>query len=187
MPSRRALTRYVALLRGINVGGKNMIRMPALRACFEEQGFGDVATYIASGNVLFSASAGARALTRGIEETLAATFGYPASIVLRSRKQMQEVVEGAPQGFGARPKEYRYDVWFLKEPLSADEAVESVPTREGVDRIWGGGGVLYVSRLAARAAESRVTRVIGKPIYQSLTIRNWNTTTKLLALLERSG
>jgi uncharacterized protein (DUF1697 family) len=100
---------------------------------------------------------------------------------------MQEVVEGAPQGFGARPKEYRYDVWFLKEPLTADEAVESVPTREGVDRIWGGGGVLYVSRLAARAAESRVTRVIGKPIYRSLTIRNWNTTAKLLSLLERSG
>jgi len=175
--------RYVALLRGINVGGKNPIRMAALKACFEEQGFDDVATYIASGNVLFSASGSAGALTRAIERTLAATFAYPASIVLRSREQMRAVVEGAPRGFGARPKAYRYDVWFLKEPLTAEEAIEAVPTREGVDRIWAGEGVLYTARLAARAAESRTTRVIGTPAYQSMTIRNWNTTTKLAALL----
>ena len=56
---------YVALLRGINVGGNNLIRMPALKACFEAQGFGEVATYIQSGNVLFTARrAGRRGLTR---------------------------------------------------------------------------------------------------------------------------
>jgi uncharacterized protein (DUF1697 family) len=178
------VTRYVALLRGINVGGKNPIRMPALKACFEEQGFADVGTYIASGNVLFSASGSSRALTRKIEQTLATTFGYPASIVLRSRDQMREVVEGAPRGFGSRPKQHRYDVWFLKEPLTADGAIAAVPTREGVDRIWAGDGVLYVARLIERAAESRTTRMIGTPTYRSLTIRNWNTTTKVLALLE---
>ena len=184
MASRSARTRYVALLRGINVGGRNPIRMPALRSCFEEQGFADVSTYIASGNVLFSAGGASATLTRRIEAALAATFGYPASIVLRSRAQMGEVVAGAPRGFGAKPTEFRYDVWFLKEPLLAADALAAVPTREGVDRVWAGERVLYVSRVTERAAESRVTRVIGKPVYQSLTIRNWNTTTKLLALLE---
>jgi uncharacterized protein (DUF1697 family) len=186
MTSGRLPNRYVALLRGINVGGKNPVRMAALKACFEEQGFADVATYIASGNVLFSTSRSARTLTRGIEKTLAGTFAYPACIMLRSREQMRAVVEDAPRGFGARPKTHRYDVWFLKEPLTEEEALAAVPTRDGVDRIWAGDGVLYSARLVARAAESRTTRVIGTPAYQSMTIRNWNTTTKLAALLEAS-
>ena len=185
MVARKPRTRYVALLRGINVGGNNTIRMNALKTCFEEQGFDDVATYIASGNVLFSTGRSARTLTRAIEKTLAATFAYPASIVLKSREQMRDVVDRAPRSFGARPKAYRYDVWFLKEPLDAEEALAAVPTRAGVDRIWAGDGVLYTARLVARAAESKTTRVIGTPTYQSMTIRNWNTTTKLLALLER--
>ena len=61
------MTTYVALLRGINVGGKNLIRMPALKACFEENGFEDVSTYIQSGNVLFAtAEKGSKALTERI-------------------------------------------------------------------------------------------------------------------------
>jgi uncharacterized protein (DUF1697 family) len=54
MSSAGPMARYVALLRGINVGGKNLIPMPALRACFEREGFADLATYIQSGNVLFA-------------------------------------------------------------------------------------------------------------------------------------
>ena len=184
MPSRRTPTRWVALLRGINVGGKNLIRMPALEACFEEQGFEEVVTYIQSGNVLFSASGASRELTERIERILAATFAYPASIVLRSLEQMRGVVDERPRGFGARPKEYRYDVAFLKEPLTAEEAIASVLLKEGVDRAWAGDGVLYLARLDARATESRINRIASVPAYQSMTIRNWNTTTKLLALLE---
>jgi len=60
----------------------------------------------------------------------------------------------------------------------------SVPAREGVDRVSAGPGVLYFSRLVRRAAESRLARVVSMPIYQSMTIRNWNTTTRLLELME---
>src|SRR5262245_6218836 len=98
------MSRYVALLRGINVGGNNLIRMTALKACFEDTGFLDVATFIASGNVLFSASeAGAAKLVRRIEDALSATFKYPASIVLRTGKEMRNVVARAPAGFGKQP------------------------------------------------------------------------------------
>jgi uncharacterized protein (DUF1697 family) len=178
------LTRYVALLRGINVGGKNLIRMSDLKACFEAHGFVGATTYIQSGNVLFASKEkdGAH-LTREIEEILTKTFGYAASVVLRSQKQMRETVKRAPAGFGESP-DYRYDVIFLKEPLTAAAALEIVPTREGVDEVHGGPGVLYYSRLEAKAAQSKLTRVIGMPIYKSMTIRNWNTTTKLVALLE---
>ena len=175
---------YVALLRGINVGGKNLIKMPALKACFEAAGFEDVATYIQSGNVLFaSPEARAAALTRRIEATLGETFGYAATVVLRSHRQMRAVVERAPAGFGAEPAKYRYDVIFLKEPLTAKAAMVHVPTNQAVDQAHTGSGVLYFSRLTAKATQSRMNKVIGSPIYPSVTIRNWNTTTKLLALL----
>ena len=80
------MARYVALLRGINVGGKNLIPMPALKAAFEEHGFDDVRTYIQSGNVVFSTPTSSQVtLTREIERTISTTFAhYEASVVLRS-------------------------------------------------------------------------------------------------------
>jgi uncharacterized protein (DUF1697 family) len=175
---------YVALLRGINVGGKNPIRMPALKACFEANGFEDVATYIQSGNVLF-ASSGARSaeLTRRIEAMLADAFDYVPIVVVRNRTQMRAIVERAPKGFGAEPKEYLYDVVFLKEPLTVRAAMKSVSTKPGVDEAHGGTGVLYFSRLIAKATQSRLNKIASSPIYPSVTIRNWNTTTKLLGLM----
>lgn len=176
---------YVALLRGINVGGKNIIRMTDLKACFENLGFDNVRTYIQSGNVLFTAGkAASSGLTRRIETALAERFSYKASVVLRTDKEMKNIVARAPKGFGTKPAAYRYDVIFLKEPLTAAVAIKSVSTREGVDEAHAGQGVLYFSRLIARASQSQLTRLISQPIYKQMTIRNWNTTTKLLQLMD---
>jgi uncharacterized protein (DUF1697 family) len=182
---RSVSIRYVALLRGINVGGNNLIKMTALKACFEQQGFGDVATYIASGNVLFSASASdAPQLARGIEAALAAAFDYDACVVLRSEKEMRAIVARAPAGFGTEPQKYRSDVIFLKAPLTAAAAIKDVPANPGVDQAWAGPGVLYFSRLVARSTSSRLGKIVALPMYKNITIRNWNTTTKLLRLLD---
>jgi uncharacterized protein (DUF1697 family) len=174
----------VALLRGINVGGKNLIKMADLKACFEAEGFSRVATYIQSGNVLFTSAGPGAALGRRIEAALGRTFGYRASVVLRTRAQLESVVERAPAGFGRQPAVFRYDVIFLKEPVTAAAAMKSVRAREGVDQVQAGRGVLYVSRLIARASQSQLARITGMPVYQHMTIRNWNTTTKLLQLME---
>jgi len=179
--------RYVALLRGINVGGNNLIKMAELKACFEKQGFGDVATYIQSGNVLFSSSESARELVGRIEAVLGKTFDYRASVVLRSRKELEAIVERAPEGFGEEPAKYRYDVIFLKAPLTAPAAMKSVPTRQGVDQAHAGRDVLYFSRLIKKASQSRLGKIVSLPIYKNMTIRNWNTTTKLLALMNAAG
>jgi uncharacterized protein (DUF1697 family) len=177
---------YVALLRGINVGGSNLIRMAALKACFEAEGFREVATYIQSGNVLFTASrANQRTLTDQIEKALSRSFAYQSRVVVRSFEQMKATVEKAPKGFGRQPTAYRYDVIFLRDPLTPDEAMKSVTTKPGVDRVFTGDGVLYFSRLISRVAQSRLSRVVGTPAYQNMTIRNWNTTAKLLDLMER--
>lgn len=178
--------RYVALLRGINVGGNNIIPMSRLKACFEASGFGGVSTYIQSGNVLFESSKGnARDLTRAVEQALSATFKADIRVVLRSRDQMRTIVAGAPPGFGTEPATYRYDVVFLKEPLTATQAMKDVSIREGVDAASAGKGVLYFTRLTSRATQSRLSKIASAPSYKQMTIRNWNTTTRLLALLDR--
>ena len=176
--------RYVALLRGINVGGKNLIRMPALEACFVDHGFEQVRTYIQSGNVVFSTGrASHAALTAEIESMLRKGFPhYDASVVVRSLSQMRSVVQDAPRGFGEQPQRYRYEVLFLKAPLTPAVALRDVPVKEGVDAVAAGRGALYHSRLTSRATQSRLSRVVAMPMYRHMTIRNWNTTTKLADL-----
>jgi uncharacterized protein (DUF1697 family) len=174
----------VALLRGINVGGKNLIRMSDLQACFTDHGFDDVSTYIQSGNVVFSAGRSGQAeLEAGIERMLRSSFDYDATVVIKSAGQMRRIVDGSPDGFGADPSRFRDDVIFLKPPLTARAALRDVPTREGVDTAIAGTGVLYFSRLTERATQSRLSRVVSMPIYRSMTIRNWNTTRKLAELV----
>ena len=175
---------YVALLRGINVGGKNIIRMADLRNCFETEGFRDVVTYIQSGNVIFRApDSTPGALTIRIEEMLASAFDYQARVMLRSRQQMEAVVAGAPAGFGSQPDRHRYDAIFLRNTLTAQDAMREVRVRPEVDEAWAGEGVLYFSRLISQASRSYLSRLVSMPVYQDMTIRNWNTTTRLLRLM----
>lgn len=176
---------YVALLRGINVGGNNLIPMADLRACFVEKGFANVTTYIQSGNVIFTTTDHKRAaLVARIESALGTRFAYRATVVVRSHDEMRAIVEHAPPGFGKRPELFRYDVLFLKDPLTAAAAIAAVPVKEGVDEVHAGKRVLYYSRLISKATQSRMAKIVSLPIYKSLTIRNWNTTTKLLQRMD---
>ena len=181
-------TRYVALLRGINVGGKNLISMADLRAELESAGYGAVQTYIQSGNVLFETDTPRAELEGAIEALLAERLGCPVLVVVRSHRQLANVVASAPDGFGADRDTHLSDVVFLKAPLTSAQAMRVVSLREGVDRAWAGTGVLYFDRVAERSSQSRLSRLVGTPQYQRMTIRNWSTTTKLLAMLdERRG
>jgi uncharacterized protein (DUF1697 family) len=180
IPASAGVRRYVALLRGINVGGKNVIRMTDLKVCVEKLPARDVATFIQSGNVIFSCEeADAAKLTDRIERMLSLRFGYNSRIVLLSEDQLKSAVAAAPEGFGSEPRKYRYDVIFLKPPLAAADAMRQVSLKPGVDRAHAGDGVLYFSRLIAKSAQSHLSRIVQKPVYASMTIRNWNTTTKL--------
>ncbi len=176
---------YVALLRGINVGGNNIIRMADLKACFEKMGMGDVVTYIQSGNVIFTSTAGdIDALTLTIEKGIAKRFGFEVRVVLVSHKQLEDAVKKAPKGFGSDLETYRCDVIFLKSPATPKEAMKSIKTREGVDEVHAGKEALYFSRLVSKAAQSLLPKIVSSAAYKSMTIRNWNTTTKLLAMME---
>ncbi len=182
------MNQYLVLLRGINVGGKNIIKMADLKANFEEMGFTNVRTYIQSGNVLVeSAEKDKDLLTAKIESELSRRFNFQARVVVVSQKELAAIIKSAPEGFGQDDENFRYDVIFLKEPLTPKEAMKSVSVREGVDTAHAGKQALYFSRLISRASQSHLTKIIGLPVYQNMTIRNWNTTTKLLDLFSRES
>lgn len=177
-------SRHVALLRGINVGGSNLIKMADLRASFEGLGFTDVATYIQSGNVVFSAKRAAKQkLTKTIEAALSKTFQYGSRVVLISALELKAVVAQAPGGFGKQPARYRYDVVFVMQPLTPRDVIEQIATNPAVDTVAAGEHALYFRRLVSKATQSHLRKLIAHPIYQSVTLRNWNTTTQLLAML----
>ena len=178
-----AATQHVALLRGINVGGRNKVAMADLRAAFEAHGFEAVRTYIQSGNVLFEADDPADAREEQIEALLARRYGVPIVVVVRSAAELRAVVDDAPAGFGARPDTFHSDVVFLRAPLTPEEALRVVVCREGVDEVWPGTGVLYFARLSAQRSRSRMSAIVGTPEYQRMTIRSWSTTTKLCSFL----
>jgi uncharacterized protein (DUF1697 family) len=175
--------RYVALLRGINVGGRNKVAMADLRNVFEDAGFETVRTYIQSGNVLFDATTARKSLEADIERLLEARFAIPLVVVVRSHHELRAVVEHAPDGFGAAT--HHSDIVYLKRPLTATRAMRVVDIRDGVDRAWPGDGVIYFTRLSAALSKSRMSRIVGTPEYQLMTIRSWATTTKLLGILDQ--
>ena len=98
-----ARTRHVALLRGINVGGRNAVAMTDLRAVFDDAGYEQVRTYINSGNVLFESRRPAKGLEDEIEHMLERQFGIPLIVVVRSHARYRAVVRDAPNKFGAPP------------------------------------------------------------------------------------
>jgi uncharacterized protein (DUF1697 family) len=174
--------RYLALIRGINVGGKNIVRMADLRDALSELEVEDVRTHIQSGNVLFRAPRQKRdELATELESELSSSFGIEIKVVLLSRSQLEAVVAGAPRGFGAET--HRCDVIFVRKPLTAKRAFGVLKLRDGVDRAWQGRGVVYFSRLTAEAAKSQMGKVVAMPEYQNMTIRSWSTVTKLEALM----
>jgi len=178
-----ATSKYIALLRGINVGGNHLIKMTNLVGYFEKMGFQKVRTYIQSGNVLFrTTQTSPVTLAHNVEAALAEAVGYHSVVVVKSAAELELIVKSAPRDFGADPTTYRYNVIFLRDPLTSTEALPHFSAREGVDQVTPGPGVIYFSNLMAEATKSRLSRIVGSPIYKDITIRNWNTTTKLLAL-----
>jgi len=178
---------YVVLIRGINVGGKNLIPMAGLRKCLEEQGFSNVSTYIASGNVILQANQRAKEVKTLIEKALSQNFKLDhefIKVLVLSHTQLQAIIDNKPKGFGEQPEKYHSDAIFLMG-IDPAQAMHGFNPREGVDKVWPGDGVIYSQRLSAQRTKSRLSKIMGTPVYKSMTIRNWNTTTKLLEILRK--
>jgi uncharacterized protein (DUF1697 family) len=172
-------------MRGINVGGKNKVSMADLRKCLEELGFANVSTYIASGNIILESDKRPDEIRTQIEKALIKSFKFDSELIkvlVLSRKQLQSVIDNKPKGFGEQPEKYYSDAVFLMGIDSA-QAMTVFDPREGVDKVWPSDGVIYSQRLGAKRTKSRLSKIVGTPAYKSMTIRSWNTTTKLLKIL----
>jgi uncharacterized protein (DUF1697 family) len=178
---------YLILLRGINVGGKNNVSMAGLRTCLEELGCTSVSTYIASGNVIVQSDKSPDELQGQIETRLPERFTLDSEVIkvfALTRSHLQAIIGNKPEGFGEQPAKYHSDAIFLMG-IDVAQALSVFDPREGVDNIWPGEGVIYSQRLSSERTKSRLGKIVGTPAYQSMTIRSWNTTTKLLELLKK--
>ncbi len=176
---------YVVLLRGVNVGGKSKVPMAELRKCLTQLGFRNVSTYIASGNVLLQSDKPASQVAKIIQEMLPQNFKLDtkqAKVLVLTQDQLAHTITNKPSGFGEQPNKFHSDAIFLID-VSEDEAMAVFRPREGVDTVWKGNGVIYSQRLSAERTKSRLNKIVGTVPYQSMTIRSWNTTQKLLALI----
>ena len=176
--------RYVALLRGINVGGNNKIKMADLKIAVEKAGYTNVVTLIQSGNVIFDSSTkNQQKIAKELEQVILKSFRITSSVVIRSLPQMKKILAGVPRSWATN--DLRKYVAFIKEPMTAIAVAREIPVRDGVDILDVGDGVLYMATKTEGLTKSGYTKIIGTKIYQDMTMRNINTTQKILAIMEK--
>jgi uncharacterized protein (DUF1697 family) len=173
--------RQVALLRGINIGSRNRIAMPALREALGDAGYEDVETYVQSGNVVLSAGEKAAALEGSLERLIEEHFGLAIPVVVRTRAQLARVVKLNPLGdVASDPK--RYQVAFLrgKLPREAAEALNAAAVEP--EQVVINGREVYAWHPDGVARSKLWATVASKRLGVDATARNWTTVTTLLEM-----
>jgi uncharacterized protein (DUF1697 family) len=174
------MARYIALLRGVNVGGIT-IKSADLRGVFEELGFDDVRTVLASGNVAFSSDdTDAAKLKTRIERALSDRFGYEAWIVLLTRDELERAIDGFP--FDAEDANRQPWVIFSSKPAALDELLADVDGFDSdVDPLARGDGVIYWNPVKGTTVDTPFGKLLGKARFKPTTTnRNLRTLVKLL-------
>jgi uncharacterized protein (DUF1697 family) len=176
---------YLALLRGVNVGGRRAVSMAAVKAIFEELGFTGVKSYINSGNVIFDTrSADRRRLTRRIEKALHAELGVEIKVLIRSAAEIEALAATIPASW-VNDGDTKCDVIFLWDELDRPEILDELPHNASVDEVRYTKGAVLLRVPRALATKSKMSRLVGTPSYQLMTIRNANTVRALHGLMHR--
>ena len=169
---------YVALLRGINVGGKNKVEMSRLKASFESVGATQVRTYINSGNVLFADRRKPAKLTPLLEEAIAAEFGYAVKVLLRDRAAFADTAKAIPPAW-KDDSTMRCYVMFLWEDVDTPHVVNELTIKRDIDEVRYVPGAIIWRVDRANLTRSGMMRLTSSYLYRSMTIRNCNTVRKL--------
>lgn len=157
--------------------------MAALRDAVESCGYTNVATYIQSGNVLFDADErDTTKISDTLEIRIIKTFGITSRIVVFSQIQLEKILASVPGDWKKR-NDIRCYIAFIIPPATPSQMVNEIILRDGVDFIHTGPGVVYMTTLMSGLVKSGFTKLVGTRIYQHITIRNYNTGKKLLALM----
>jgi uncharacterized protein (DUF1697 family) len=172
---------YVALLRGINIGSRNRVSMPELRSALEEARFGEVQTYLQSGNVVLESRAKAESVRRKVEGLIAERFGLEIAVVVRTKAELAAVVRRNPLGNVATdPK--RHQVTFLSKKLAAKAVRELEEAATPQERVVVAGLEVYAWHPSGVARSKLWSKLAGKGLGVTATSRNWTTVEALLEL-----
>lgn len=178
---------HIALLRGVNVGGHHKLPMAELRDVFEQLGYTDVATYVQSGNVVFSSeSSDEDAIVRAIASAIEDRFGFAGPVLVRSTREFADAAERHPFA-AAQPDETKLHVVFLADEPAPEALANLDPGRFAPEEFALEGRQLYV-HYPGGAGRSRLTiEPIERAYATTATARNWRTVTRLLSLATAEG
>jgi uncharacterized protein (DUF1697 family) len=177
---------WVALLRGINVGGNRAVSMKTLAAVFQEAGMADVRTYINSGNVVFSTKLRSSSrIAPLLEKAIAERFGFTVDVLVVEQRKLTEIVAAISPTW-TNDQTMRCDVLFLWDDVDRESILDELPVKEGIDTVRYTPGAVIWQVARENVDESRMAKLVGTPLYKRMTIRNCNTARKLLALMELS-
>ncbi|MCK9345108.1 MAG: DUF1697 domain-containing protein [Candidatus Pacebacteria bacterium] len=171
--------KYVALLRGINVGGNNKVEMSKLKKVFKDLGYENVLTYINSGNVIFDAD---KTDVSVIERALKKNFKFDIKVVVRDLKNIQKLCKAIPKEWVNDP-EQKTDVLFLWEEYDNKKSLDLININKDVDNLLYVSGAIVWNVQRKDYKKSGMNKLIGTPVYKHMTSRNVNTTRKLLELV----
>lgn len=176
---------YVALLRGINLG-KRTVRMADLRKAMSDWGYEEVRTLLASGNVVFSSSTRSlSSLGTRLESQLAEHFDFPIPVILRSAKQIRDLVSSDPfAGLPVNGKTRRY-ISFLAKPGSGESLSGTLSEYEDSSRILDiqPGHIVAMVQADAERGTVNLMELLDRQLAGEVTTRNWNTVLKIDAMM----
>lgn len=177
---------WVALLRGVNVGGNRKVEMKTLKKTFEAAGMADVRTYINSGNVIFTSDVvDARALEGLLEESIRAEFGFPVTVLVRDAEQIAAMVGELPDDW-VNDSNAKCDVIFLGETVDGPDVMERVTVKPGIDDARYVPGALLWRVERPNVTRSGLMKLVGTELYANATVRNCNTLRKIAALIAQA-
>lgn len=172
--------KYIALFRGINVGGNRKVSMIELRQLFEDMGYTDVSTYINSGNVIFSAAVEPHAAD--IERAMAEQFGFAVDTLVISQAKLVSIAEVIPHEW-TNDAEQKTDVAFLFPDIDTAGILSTIGYNPAVESMQYMPGVIIMTISRSNQPKSSLLKLVGTPLYRRMTIRNANTVRKLAVLV----
>ena len=175
------LPKYVALLRGINVGKGARVPMKTVKGLLEGLGLSNVVTYLNSGNVVFESGLGASELTRLIEEELERTFGERIPTLVKTSTEMIEIAASIPSEWGSNDGEQTY-VAYLFSDVARPGLVDELPVKRQIMSIFYAHEAIVWNIKRENYNRSQITKIVGHSSYARMTTRNVNTARKLAAL-----
>jgi uncharacterized protein (DUF1697 family) len=179
-----ALLKYVALLRGINVGKGPRVPMKSLKELLEGLGLRDVVTYLNSGNVVFESGLGVSNLTQLIEAELERAFGGEIPTLVKTSTEMIKIAESIPSEWGSNAGEQTY-VAYLFSDVARPGIVDELPVKRQFMSIFYAHGAIVWNIKRENYNRSQITKIVGHSSYPRMTTRNVNTARKLAALCAR--